>query len=148
MGISVKKSFNELNIMIREENSKNIFKLKDEKIDEIGFFINTQSFNIDKEYSVGLKFFYSKNESPEVSDIEIKQISNYFLDKDGFRYQDDNLEKKSGNERIRKNMGGFINKINSELHINMNGIKLQKGIYELVVSVDNLIACLYPFTVE
>lgn len=149
MGVSVKNSYNEINVIIRSEGKKQIFNLnKDNRVEKIAFDILTQCFIPTNEYSLKLDFAYSEKSDPYSKDLKILEISKYKLNKQGFFEEVPSEDPESIIQPKSIIKIGFIEGFNADLRLEMDGIKLREGYYELMATVDDKIITRYPFIVK
>ncbi|MGP1429110.1 MAG: hypothetical protein ACTTJX_02620 [Fusobacterium sp.] len=151
MAIIINEPFNNINLIIRpEKNIREFYLDSDNKIERMIFYFFFQSFNID-EYQLEIFLTFSAKENPEKKDLRLIKLTKYKVSREGFF----SLNKRTVTKE-KKNLGtskiGLTMGYRSDLELDMSGIELKEGIYEinaaLITKEDKLkLLSLCPFKV-
>lgn len=147
MGIDVGKRSNEINFIIRTEESKEAFVLNEKgEVEKLIFDVYTQCFDYNKSFIIKLFFVYTQKENSKVEDLSFFEIGTYEVSNKGFKETEpsDKTIPSTGNHSVTI---GITNGFRSDLKLTMNKIKLNPGYYEITAMTDEKILGLYPFKV-
>lgn len=146
MGVVVKEPYNKFNIIIRtSENKREFFKDSSGGVISLWFNIYTQSFEIDKTYNIKISLMKSRDEKMTVDSLEGFDIAEYQLTKNGFEDQKGTTKKNLPS--IKEDIGITEGNL-ADMRLNMEGIILEAGVYEIVAEVDGKIATMCPFIIK
>lgn len=140
MSIQVKNKYNELNIIIKTKDNKQIFfSDKDNIVKDLSFYVYAQCFNIKDKHDIDIFLIHATDNNSNINDIIFYNVGNYKLNKNGFSENDFS--------QIEKSNINITNNYQCDLHIDMNGIKLNEGNYEISAKIDNKIITICPFKI-
>lgn len=128
MAIGINEPYNNINLIIRpEKNIREFYSDKDDKIEKMIFYFYFQSFNTE-EYELDISLTFSDKENPEKKDLRLIKLTRYKVNHNGF-FSLDQMTKEKEKAEISKI--GLTIGYRSDLELDMSGIKLKEGIYEI-----------------